>query len=147
MKNNLTRFLPLALGLFLIDRLTKYLSLTLPEAGIFYWPGFGLKLYLNSGLAFSLPLSPALIAALVIIILIALIIVWAKWYQAKKFALLWPLTLIILGAFSNLLDRFKFGAVIDFIDLWFWPAFNLADLYIVAGGGWLLLNILPKENK
>ena len=147
MKNNVIGFLPLALGFFLLDRLTKYLSLALPETGVFYFPGFGLKLYLNPGLAFSLPMPLELIAGLIIIILITLIIVWAKWYQEEKFFLLWPLSLIILGALSNLLDRFKFGAVIDFIDLWLWPAFNLADIYIVAGCLWLLVKLLPKESK
>lgn len=147
MKNNAIGFLPLALGFFLLDRLTKYLSLALPEAGVFYFPNFGLKLYYNIGLSFSLPLPPDLIITLTIIILMILTIVWAKWYQAKKFLLLWPLTLIILGAFSNLLDRFKFGAVIDFIDLWWWPAFNLADLYIVTGCLWLVFASLPKTNK
>jgi signal peptidase II len=37
------------------------------------------------------------------------------------------------GATSNLIDRFRHGAVIDFIDLGFWPVFNLADVAIVFG--------------
>jgi len=45
--------------------------------------------------------------------------------------------LVILGAGSNLLDRFKYGAVIDFIDFKIWPVFNLADVMIVVGLGLL----------
>ncbi len=37
------------------------------------------------------------------------------------------------GAASNLLDRFWRGAVVDFIDLGFWPVFNLADVAICVG--------------
>jgi len=42
--------------------------------------------------------------------------------------------LILTGAISNILDRLMFGCVIDFIDLGFWPVFNLADVYITIGG-------------
>jgi len=41
--------------------------------------------------------------------------------------------LIISGALSNILDRFLFGCVIDFIDLRFWPVFNFADVFITIG--------------
>ena len=44
------------------------------------------------------------------------------------------------GAASNLLDRFRRGAVVDFIDLSFWPVFNLADVAICIGALVALLN-------
>ena len=44
-----------------------------------------------------------------------------------------PLGLLIGGSASNLLDRVRLGHVTDFIDLRFWPAFNLADSFIVLG--------------
>lgn len=37
------------------------------------------------------------------------------------------------GATGNLIDRLRYGSVIDFIDLRFWPVFNLADVAIVVG--------------
>jgi signal peptidase II len=43
------------------------------------------------------------------------------------------LLLALGGATSNLLDRAGRGAVVDFISLGWWPAFNLADVAIVAG--------------
>tara|TARA_R110002050_G_scaffold70425_2_gene151824 strand:- start:47734 stop:48213 length:480 start_codon:yes stop_codon:yes gene_type:complete len=48
-----------------------------------------------------------------------------------------PLALIIGGAIGNIMDRFKHGAVIDFLDFhlsgYHWPAFNFADSFIVIG--------------
>jgi len=46
---------------------------------------------------------------------------------------------IVSGAFSNVVDRLKFGCVIDFIDFEFWPVFNLADVFIVLGAVFLLV--------
>lgn len=53
--------------------------------------------------------------------------------------------LILSGAISNIVDRFYFGCVIDFIDLKFWPVFNLADIYITIGSIVLLFSISKKK--
>lgn len=53
-----------------------------------------------------------------------------------------PLTLIISGGVSNLLDRVFFGGVVDFIDFKFFPSFNLADAMIFAGVVWFALVLL-----
>ena len=56
-----------------------------------------------------------------------------------------PLAFIIGGALGNLIDRVRFGAVIDFIDWhigdWHWPAFNVADIFIVIGVALYIINI------
>jgi len=59
----------------------------------------------------------------------------------------WPalaLGLIIGGALGNVIDRLRFGWVIDFIDFhvstWHWPAFNMADAAITVGVGILLID-------
>jgi len=49
------------------------------------------------------------------------------------------LILILSGAVSNIVDRLRFGCVVDFIDLKFWPVFNLADIFIVLGAIFLLV--------
>ena len=46
--------------------------------------------------------------------------------------------LLIGGSVSNLVDRVRLGHVTDFLDLRYWPAFNLADSFIVIGVAMLL---------
>ena len=46
--------------------------------------------------------------------------------------------LLIGGSVSNLADRVRLGHVTDFLDLRYWPAFNLADSFIVIGVAMLL---------
>jgi signal peptidase II len=55
------------------------------------------------------------------------------------------LGLVIGGSVSNLVDRVRLGHVTDFLDLKFWPAFNLADTFIVVGVGVLLLALLAAD--
>jgi signal peptidase II len=54
--------------------------------------------------------------------------------------------LIFGGAVGNLIDRARFGAVVDFIDVhyrgWHWPAFNVADSAITIGVALLALRLL-----
>lgn len=61
------------------------------------------------------------------------------------------LSLIFGGAVGNMIDRVRFGEVIDFIDVhWYhnhWPAFNIADSAITIGVGFLLLDAIFKERK
>jgi signal peptidase II len=56
------------------------------------------------------------------------------------------LGLVIGGSVSNLVDRIRLGHVTDFIDFKFWPAFNLADSFIVVGVGILLLALLAADH-
>ena len=62
-------------------------------------------------------------------------------------------TLILGGALGNVIDRIRFGAVVDFVDVhaagWHWPAFNVADSAISAGVTLLILQQLffAKEEK
>lgn len=73
-----------------------------------------------------------------------LMIVWLG--VARRRLLAWSLTFIIGGAVANVIDRVRFGAVADFVDLhvagFHWPAFNLADSCIVIGAALLILDTL-----
>lgn len=69
-----------------------------------------------------------------------------QWYRVA-------FAMVGAGALGNLIDRLRFGAVIDFLDIYLgsyhWPAFNVADSSICVGVGLLLiLNILDiKKDK
>jgi len=54
------------------------------------------------------------------------------------------LSLILAGAAGNLIDRIKFGNVIDFLDFRVWPVFNFADTAITIGVGLLAYQLIFK---
>jgi signal peptidase II len=84
----------------------------------------------NKYLAWSIPVSGGLfyIAWIIIVSTLAYFFFKTKKQSQKIF-----LILIFAGASSNLVDRIRVGCVIDYIDLKFWPVFNLADVYITVG--------------
>lgn len=78
---------------------------------------------------------------------VALFVVWFYTRCAKDHVFLsYGLALIFGGAVGNLIDRFCYGQVIDFLDFYIgsvhWPAFNVADSAIVVGMGILIYHIL-----
>jgi signal peptidase II len=129
-----------AIALFFIDRVTKILALSFLQDGLFYFQELiGLKLFMNNGIAFGLQIpsyTSIFTSAIIIIALIYLIIIYCKklniWCNIS-------LLLIIIGAISNLLDRLKYEAIVDFIYIKYFPIFNLADTYIVIGAITFLL--------
>ncbi|UCB56580.1 MAG: signal peptidase II [Candidatus Omnitrophota bacterium] len=56
------------------------------------------------------------------------------------------LSLILAGAVGNLIDRIRFGFVIDFLDFRIWPVFNIADSAITIGTALLVLHILKHKH-
>jgi signal peptidase II len=57
------------------------------------------------------------------------------------------LGLVIGGSVSNLTDRVRLGHVTDFLDFKYWPAFNLADTFIVVGVAALLLALVASDRQ
>jgi signal peptidase II len=116
------------------DQATKQLVVHSVDRGdkinIFF--GVDLTNVRNNGVAFGvLSGGGALITVLTLVALSALVTYFAM--RATTPWLWLPVGVIVGGALGNLLDRAREGAVIDFIDPAFWPAFNLADTGIVIG--------------
>jgi signal peptidase II len=55
------------------------------------------------------------------------------------------LGLVVGGSVSNLVDRVRLGHVTDFLDFDYWPAFNLADTFIVVGVALLFLSFVAAD--
>ena len=77
-------------------------------------------------------------------VVISLVLSFWLWVTPRRdWRMALPLALVIGGAIGNLIDRIRFGYVVDFID-WYagayhWPAFNVADACIVGGAIGLVL--------
>jgi signal peptidase II len=99
----------------------------------------------NSGIAFGLFSS----ATFVVIVLTTVAVGWMLVFFARSGSrhpvLPVALGLVIGGSLSNLVDRVRLGHVTDFLDLKFWPAFNLADSFIVVGVAILLLALVAAD--
>ena len=111
---------------------------------VFTWnPGASFSLF--RALGESAPLAIIIITAVIIGLLGQYLFCRAQTYEK------WPLALVVGGALGNLIDRVRFGAVIDFLDFyigaWHWPAFNVADICIVLGVAGLLFNLIIKRKK
>lgn len=127
-----------------LDRLSKVLvvrSLS-PGQSVPVWPGvFHLTHVRNPGAAFGL--TPGWEGLLVLLpAAVTLVVIWAVPALARQHPVA-PLAggLLVGGALGNLVDRVAGGLVTDFLDFRVWPVFNLADVFIVAGAGLLVLSL------
>ncbi len=124
-----------ALAAVAADQLTKQVvarTLALGEEVEIAGP-FSIHHVHNSGIAFGLFSS----ATSIVIALTALAVLWMLVFFARSGSrhpvLPVALGFVLGGSVANLLDRVRLGHVTDFLDLRFWPAFNLADVFIVVG--------------
>jgi signal peptidase II len=96
----------------------------------------------NRGVAFGLlaGISPILmtLAALTLLVLLSYNKGRRTWSRASSLGF----ALMVGGAIGNLLDRVRFGFVVDYLDVHVWPVFNLADAAIVIGAGLVLLVLM-----
>jgi signal peptidase II len=87
----------------------------------------------NSGIAFGFFASRTTF----VIAITAIAVAWMLWFFARSGrrhpVLPVGLGLVLGGSIANLIDRIRLGRVTDFLDLAAWPAFNLADTFIVVG--------------
>lgn len=100
----------------------------------------------NPGASFSMLRTVGEGAPLLIVLATGFIIGFIGYYlfaRAEKYERV-PLALIVGGALGNLIDRVRFGAVVDFLDFHIggahWPAFNVADICICVGVALYILN-------
>jgi signal peptidase II len=146
--------IPLIIFIFLLDQISKYFIVrhgsNLPFTITSF---FDLVLTWNRGMSFGIlnnhsDLSFWLINGTVIGIIAYIIYLLSK--ETKPLMVI-SFGWILGGAFGNLADRLFRGGVVDFLDFHLgnlhWPAFNVADTFVVLGVGLFLVNVLWCERK
>ena len=80
-----------------------------------------------------------------------LILYYLKKERADSLGMSLALAFVFAGALGNLIDRIRFGEVIDFLDVYVssfhWPAFNVADSSISVGACLILLQLIRREKR
>lgn len=109
--------------------------------------GFNLTYTQNTGAAFGIFQNNTLIlGGLSALVSVFLIVYLVKQVKQLHMLQLTALTLILAGAIGNMIDRFRLGYVIDFIDFYLpsinfdFAVFNVADSCVVIGAGLLLIS-------
>jgi signal peptidase II len=136
--------------LIAIDQFSKYIvRLRQPADGGFY--------ICNQNIAFGISIPEYIFWPVIVIVIALLTLEFRKCFMpicvsdgnqdlSKRPNPIY-LAIALAGILSNLIDRLFFGCVIDFIDLRFWPLFNLADVMIVSGGILLIIQNFNTRTK
>ena len=138
----------LATAFLLIDQFSKVLVLDYLTPGKAI-PIIPHALYFtrvhNTGVAFGLFRENNLLSILLVIF--GCLLLFLLLYNTKVDGTIQKIAcaLIIAGALGNIIDRIRFGAVIDFIDVQFWPVFNIADMCISIAAGLFVIALLKKR--
>lgn len=140
-------FVVTTLVVLVLDRWTKELAIEhLLESGVRSVPVIGEYIRFtyveNRGAAFGLLQNQTAFFILVGVIVIGVIIASYRYMTEPPLLLNVSLGLQLGGAIGNLIDRVRVGYVVDFIDLTFWPVFNIADSAICIGVAGLAYTVL-----
>ncbi len=157
-KKNILPQLVLFVGLVVIDQLSKWaVASAIPYAGKITLISHLLDLthVHNRGAAFGLGNSwPAGFRVVFFYIISAAAIAIVGWLflkmdPAKEKLMSYGLSMILSGAVGNLIDRVRFGYVVDFISMhagkYAWPSYNVADAAICIGAVLICLQLLKSE--
>ncbi len=146
-------------GILFLDQLTK--SMIVQRLPLYQRveviPGFFNIIHVrNTGGAFGIfggekgGLGSILFVVVSLIAVGAIIFFFIKIREAER-TLALSFSLVLSGAMGNLIDRLRYGEVVDFLDFhlstYHWPAFNVADSAICIGIGLMALELLKRDKK
>jgi len=121
-----------ATGIIICDLLTKFFATIYLTAPVEIIRGLAtFELHKNPGLSFSIPF-PNTMQIVISIVLLILLVLYSKQEQRSLIEHL-ALAAIFGGAIGNLIERILFATVTDFISIWKFPVFNIADIGISVG--------------
>ena len=129
------------------DQLTKHVvtsTLALDESAHVVGP-LSIHHVQNTGIAFGFFSGATSLVTIVTAVAIVWMLVFFGRSGARHPVLPAALGLLIGGSLSNFVDRIRLGHVTDFIDFAYWPAFNLADSFIVVGVAILLAALVAAD--
>lgn len=142
------RFFLLAIGLLALDQWSKWLVINRMDLGesIPIIDGiFHLTFVKNPGAAFGmLPYKTVFFIGMTVVVIAGIAYYFTR-ISPDRILLKTGLALQVGGAVGNLIDRIRFGHVIDFFDFRIWPVFNIADIGISIGVGILFIELLRME--
>jgi signal peptidase II len=136
-----------ALAAVVADQVTKHVvtsTLSLDESVHVVGP-LSIHHVQNTGIAFGFFSGATSIVTIVTAIAVVWMLVFFARAGARHPVLPAALGLLTGGSTSNLVDRIRLGHVTDFIDFSYWPAFNLADSFIVVGVAILLAALVVAD--
>lgn len=133
--------LVVAFSTFALDQWSKNFVLGMPELTGYnkleITPFFNIVLVMNRGVSFGMFAghNQPLLLTIVAVIIISILLTWL-WKNSSPVVAL-AIGSIIGGAIGNVVDRMRYGAVVDFLDFHMadlhWPAFNIADSFVFIG--------------
>lgn len=129
------------------DQITKHVVANAlgPDGSVKLVGPFSIEHIHNSGIAFGLFASrTSAVVALTGIAVAAMLVFFSRSAGRHRFL---PVALgfVLGGSLSNLVDRVRLGYVTDFLHVRYWPAFNLADSFIVIGVALLFLSFVAAD--
>ncbi len=165
-KHKLTRNSQISASMVLIPLIVLFLDRSTKLYALHnFLPGFALNKYMYFQLVFNKGISWGILnyshksIFFFVTTLVLAVTLWFAWYTYQQFKSGVPIfgeLLVLAGSLSNIIDRFWYGGVIDFIGVryndWYFPVFNIADSAVVLGIALLFFKQLsqlprPKERK
>lgn len=142
------RLVLVTLGVLLLDLLTKYIVQSRMELfqsipvidNIFH-----ITYIMNPGAAFGIMANKTGLFITVTLVLLIGVAIFYKQLRQQGALAVSALGLVVGGALGNLIDRLRYGQVVDFLDFRIWPIFNVADVAIVVGMALLVIVIFRME--
>lgn len=124
---------------FIIDRITKYYALNFTQPHVVH-KFLSCQLMMNRGISWSFFHSDdnrIFLALTIFLLAITAALAFYTYIRWMNHYAIFGETLVLSGAISNIIDRFSYQGVIDFIAIrcesWSFPVFNCADIFIVVG--------------
>ncbi len=138
-------FLSVFAAVLILDFMTKYAADSLIKSKISLIPGFfSFNLVHNFGAGFGIFQHQRIVLSLISIGVLIAIAYYYREFNAKPEII--AAALVAAGTLGNLWQRIYYGYVTDFLDISFWPSFNVADSALCIGVG-LFIWVMLREKK